>query len=74
MCRLVAVSGRCGRRSLGRVDDDTLTCDLCGAEAPVGTTLTWTTAVENGLRRAFCDTCSRTHLRAMEGKLDSAWW
>jgi len=21
-----------------------------------------------------CDTCSRTHLRSIEGKLDSAWW
>jgi hypothetical protein len=51
------------------------TCDLCGKqEEDEGRTLTWTTAVENGHRRAFCDSCSRDHLRAMEGKLDSAWW
>ena len=36
--------------------------------------LTWTTAVENGRKRAFCDTCSRDHLRAMEAKLDSEYW
>ncbi len=59
--------------SLDRVSD-TVTCDFCGAQAPEAETLTWTTSVENGRRRMFCDTCSRTHLRAMEGKLDSAWW
>jgi hypothetical protein len=36
--------------------------------------MTWTTAVENGRKRVFCDTCSREHLRAMESKLDSEWW
>lgn len=50
------------------------TCDLCGREAPEVQTLTWTTSVENGKRRTYCDECSRAHLRAMEGKLDSAWW
>jgi hypothetical protein len=50
------------------------TCDLCGKQAPDEETLTWTTAVENGRRRTFCDTCSREHLRAMESKLDSEWW
>jgi hypothetical protein len=51
------------------------TCDLCGRqEADDTQTLTWTTAVENGRRRLFCDTCTREHLRAMEGKLDSACW
>lgn len=51
------------------------TCDLCGLVAEDGAaTLTWTTAVEHGERRTFCDSCSRTHLRAMEGKLDSEYW
>jgi hypothetical protein len=66
------------------------TCDLCGTAAPSpplepGRTpvepvevpvvpLTWTTAVENGRRRVFCTSCSREHLRSIEGKLDSAWW
>jgi hypothetical protein len=61
--------------SVARVsEDETVTCHLCGTRATGGEALTWTTAVENGRRRAFCDTCSRAHLRAMEGKLDSEWW
>ena len=51
------------------------TCDLCGRqESDPAKTLTWTTAVENGSRRSYCDTCSRQHLRAMEAKLDSEHW
>ncbi|MEZ5096745.1 MAG: hypothetical protein R2731_11875 [Nocardioides sp.] len=49
-------------------------CAFCGRQEPGGLPLTWTTAVENGRPVAFCDTCSRQHLRAMEGKLDSADW
>lgn len=73
--RLVRSSARAGTRgsSLDEVSD-TVTCDFCGTRAPAGETLTWTTAMEDGRRRSFCDTCSRAHLRAMEGKLDSAWW
>ena len=51
-----------------------VTCAFCGTQAPDGETLTWTTAVEIGRRRGFCDACSRQHLRAMESKLDSEWW
>lgn len=72
--RLVAISAGPRRSSLGPVDDDTVTCDFCGTRAPGSETLTWTTSMENRRRRVFCDTCSRTHLRALEGKLDSAWW
>ena len=50
------------------------TCDFCGRTAEDAETLTWTTSVENGRHRTYCDTCSREHLRAMEGKLDSEWW
>ncbi|MFJ3232794.1 hypothetical protein [Streptomyces sp. NPDC086787] len=48
-------------------------CARCGtrAEAPRPT---WTCSVENGARRYFCDTCARENLRAIEGRLDSAWW
>jgi hypothetical protein len=50
-------------------------CDFCGATAPTeDLPLTWTTAVENGRRRTFCERCSPEHLRAIEGKLDSEWW
>lgn len=52
-----------------------LTCALCGRTEEEGAaTLAWTTAVEAGRALRFCDACSRTHLRAIEGKLDSAWW
>lgn len=54
------------------------TCDFCGrqerAEDDPAETLTWTTAVERGRDRTYCPTCSREHLRSMEGKLDSEWW
>lgn len=51
------------------------TCDYCGrVETEDAMTLTWTTAVEGGRRRTFCEECSRANLRAMEGKLDSEWW
>lgn len=52
-----------------------VTCAFCGllsdTEIPP---LTWTSAVEQGQTKWFCDTCSRKHLRAMESKLDSQWW
>jgi hypothetical protein len=60
--------------------DDLVVCDLCGASAPAGDAgaavvpLTWSTAVELGRSKAFCAECSRRHLRAIEGKLDSDWW
>ena len=54
--------------------NDTVTCDFCGVQSDAAAALSWTVAVENGRQRRFCDTCSRTHLRAMEGKLDSEWW
>lgn len=68
---------RAGRACPGSILEemsDTVTCDFCGAVAPTPATLTWTTSMENGRLRRFCDTCSRTHLRSMEGKLDSSWW
>jgi hypothetical protein len=62
---------RRGRSYRGHV----ATCDLCGRTAEdASVVLTWTTAVENGRKRTFCDVCSREHLRAMESKLDSEWW
>lgn len=52
-----------------------LICDFCGRqESDDAKTLTWTTSVENGRKRAYCDDCSRANLRSMEGKLDSEFW
>lgn len=50
------------------------TCDFCSCVVEGERPLTWTTAVENGRERVFCDRCTREHLRAMESKLDSEWW
>ncbi|MFJ9678719.1 hypothetical protein ACIRP2_11745 [Streptomyces sp. NPDC101194] len=52
-----------------------ITCALCdtstdGETAPP----TWICSVENGGRQYFCETCARTHIRAIESRLDSAWW
>lgn len=53
----------------------TLSCDFCGRTAPAAEAgLTWTVSVENGRRRRYCDTCSREHLRSMEGRLDSEYF
>ncbi|HET6151334.1 MAG TPA: hypothetical protein VFE15_00160 [Marmoricola sp.] len=52
-----------------------VTCAFCGVaatEAPPP--LTWTSATERGRLQWYCDQCSREHLRAIEGKLDSEWW
>jgi hypothetical protein len=50
-------------------------CDFCGTTSPGDELpLTWTTSVENGRTKVFCDRCSREHLRAIESKLDSEWW
>ena len=63
-------------------------CELCGQTAPgpdngtepdAGETagqvpLTWLTSVERGRVKVYCDACARTHLRAIESKLDAEWW
>ena len=51
-----------------------VTCDFCGRQGEGPETLSWTTSVENGRSRVYCVECSRTHLRAIEGKLDAEWW
>lgn len=52
-----------------------VSCDFCGTtvegEQPP---LTWTVSTENGVRRRYCDRCTRENLRAMEGKLDQEFW
>ncbi|MEU0410944.1 hypothetical protein ABZ307_24435 [Streptomyces griseorubiginosus] len=57
----------------GDGETEALVCARCGARAE-GLEPTWTCSVENGVRQYFCDSCSREHLRAIEGRLDSAWW
>ncbi|NEA63585.1 hypothetical protein [Streptomyces sp. SID12488] len=54
-------------------DSRPVVCARCGTRAE-GTLLTWTCSVENGTRHYLCDTCARENLRAIEGRLDPAWW
>ncbi len=53
-------------------------CSLCGLVAPGAAgarpPLTWATGVENGRPVLHCERCAREHVRAIESKLDSAWW
>lgn len=52
-----------------------VTCDYCGrSEDDEAATLRWSTSVEGGRRRRYCETCSLEHLRSMEGKLDPEHW
>ncbi|MEV7075888.1 hypothetical protein ACIQJT_22725 [Streptomyces sp. NPDC091972] len=57
----------------GDDEPEPLVCARCGTRAE-GSQPTWTCSVENGVRQYFCDTCARENLRAIEGRLDSAWW
>ncbi|MER6357708.1 hypothetical protein ABT186_39425 [Streptomyces sp. NPDC001634] len=50
-----------------------LVCARCGTTAD-GPQPTWTCSVENGTRNYFCESCARANIRAIEGRLDSAWW
>ncbi|MDN3294650.1 hypothetical protein QWM81_11400 [Streptomyces ficellus] len=48
-------------------------CSRCGKAAD-SLPVTWTCSVEAGTRHYFCDDCARENLRAIESRLDSAWW
>jgi hypothetical protein len=53
-----------------------IACAMCGAtpDDMALARLTWARGTENGHEVWTCDTCSRRHLRSIEGKLDSSWW
>jgi hypothetical protein len=52
----------------------TTICGRCESTHDGPPPLTWTCSVENGVRVYFCEDCARTHLRSIEGRLDSSWW
>ena len=55
-------------------DPPAVVCSLCGTRAAGPLPLTWSSASgPRGTTRA-CDACTRTHLRAMEAKLDEEHW
>lgn len=54
-------------------------CAVCGAEPgdeaeAAQARLTWSRGLEGSRVVWTCPACTRTHARAIEGKLDSAWW
>ncbi|MFF6785942.1 hypothetical protein [Streptomyces sp. NPDC012510] len=51
----------------------TLVCARCGTITDAPQPL-WICSIENGGRFYFCETCARENLRAIESRLDSAWW
>ena len=58
--------------------EDPMVCVTCGSVPPpvdeAGARATWAMALEGGRVVWTCATCSREHLRSIEGKLDPAWW
>ena len=65
--------------AVGSAPEPRPVCATCGTtpaddDAAALARITWARGVENGRDTWTCDTCSRTHLRSIEGKLDSAWW
>lgn len=56
--------------------DAPVTCAWCGVtvEGADQPPLTWSTSVERGALRYYCERCSREHLRSIEGKLDADYW
>ncbi|MEV7957402.1 hypothetical protein ACFVZR_09565 [Streptomyces sp. NPDC058316] len=62
-------------QQVARRDAAEITCALCDTSTDSETAPpTWICSVENGRRQYFCEKCARTHIRAIESRLDSAWW
>ena len=51
-----------------------VTCRLCGTQAAAPPPLTWSTSTGPRGTVWTCPPCTRTHLRAMEAKLDDEHW
>lgn len=49
------------------------TCSGCGARAEQ-IALTWTASSGPRGTTWLCERCTRENLRALEGRLDEAWW
>lgn len=62
-------------RQPAQSDTAVVTCALCGTSADgEAAPPAWICSVENGRHQYFCEECARTHIRAIESRLDSAWW
>ena len=68
----------CGPRPAAYAEamtETSVTCDLCATrpgapQAPI----TWSVTMDRGKVIRFCESCTRGHLWAMEGKLDREHW
>ena len=49
-------------------------CSLCGTSACAPAPLTWSSSTGPRGTTWACASCTRTHLRAMEAKLDEEHW
>lgn len=55
-------------------------CGECGREAELDEAWAWSTAQPDPGTEStddpivLCDTCTRTHARSIEAKLDHEWW
>lgn len=67
--------GRAEQDATSEATDTDWVCSACGrTESSGAAALSWTSGKEHGRLRRFCAGCSRTNLRAIEGKLDSEFW
>lgn len=48
-------------------------CHRCGT-ARGGDVLDWSTTTDDGGLEHLCASCTRRHVRDIEGKLDEQWW
>ncbi len=55
------------------VVDEPVVCARCGRTQP-SRPPTWTLQTDRDERSWLCETCTREHLRSIEGKLDESWW
>lgn len=51
-----------------------VSCTACGTAVDAPPPLTWSSATGPRGRTWVCERCTRTHLRAMEAKLDEEHW
>ena len=61
-------------RSVMAAPTSSVSCSLCGTTVPEAP-ISW--MLETDPRRGpiwVCDRCAREHVRAIEAKLDQAWW
>jgi hypothetical protein len=51
-----------------------ITCELCDRASESQSPLGWSAQLGPDRTRWTCDRCTRDNVRAIEAKLDEAWW